>query len=107
VSGFDWVIADDDLQSVLVFLRFGHDPERPALVACNFTPTPRHGYRVGVPLPGFWREVINTDAQAYGGSDVGNSGGVWSDDMSSHGRAYSVTLTLPPLATVILQRRPG
>ncbi len=107
VSGFDWVIADDDLQSVLVFLRFGHDPERPALVACNFTPTPRHGYRVGVPLPGFWREVINTDAQAYGGSDVGNSGGVWSDDMSSHGRAYSVTLTLPPLATVIFQRRPG
>jgi 1,4-alpha-glucan branching enzyme len=105
-GGFDWVVADDDAQSVVVFLRFGRDPARPALVACNFTPLPRHGYRVGVPLPGFWREAINTDAQVYGGSNVGNLGGVRSDELSSHGRAHSLSLTLPPLATVILECRP-
>ena len=107
LGGFAWIVADDDLQSVLVFLRFGHDPDRPTLIACNFTPQPRRGYRVGVPLPGFWREVINTDAQAYGGSDVGNLGGVWSDEVPSHGRTHSLLLTLPPLATVILERRPS
>jgi 1,4-alpha-glucan branching enzyme len=106
-SGFDWVVADDDSQSVVVFLRFGRDPDRPTLVACNFTPLPRLGYRAGVPLPGFWREAINTDAQAYGGSNVGNSGGVWSDDMPVHGRPHSLSLALPPLATIILERRPG
>jgi 1,4-alpha-glucan branching enzyme len=107
VGGFDWVVADDDSQSVVVFLRFGRDPDRPALVACNFTPLPRHGYRVGVPLPGFWREVINTDAQAYGGSNLGNLGGVRSDALPSHGRPHSLSLSLPPLATIILERHPS
>jgi 1,4-alpha-glucan branching enzyme len=107
VGGFDWVVADDDAQSVVVFLRFGRDPDRPALVACNFTPVPRHFYRVGVPLPGFWREVINTDAQAYGGSNLGNLGGVRSDELFSHGRPYSLSLTLPPLATIVLERHPS
>jgi 1,4-alpha-glucan branching enzyme len=106
-GGFDWVVADDDAQSVVVFLRLGRDPDRPALVACNFTPLPRHGYRVGVPLPGFWREVINTDAQAYGGSNLGNLGGVRSDALPSHGRPHSLSLTLPPLATIILERHPS
>jgi 1,4-alpha-glucan branching enzyme len=105
-GGFDWVVADDDAQSVVVFLRFGRDASRPALIACNFTPVPRHGYRVGVPLPGFWREVINTDAEIYGGSNVGNSGGVRAEELSSHGRMHSLSLTLPPLATVIFERQP-
>jgi 1,4-alpha-glucan branching enzyme len=105
-GGFDWVVADDDAQSVIVFMRFGRDASRPALIACNFTPVPRRGYRVGAPLPGFWREVINTDAQIYGGSNVGNSGGVGSEEISSHGRTYSLSLTLPPLATVIFERQP-
>jgi 1,4-alpha-glucan branching enzyme len=107
VGGFDWVVADDDMQSVIAFLRFGHDTDRPVLVVCNFTPVPRHGYRIGVPLPGFWREAINTDAQLYGGSNVGNLGGIHSEGLSAHGRPHSLSLTLPPLATVILERHPN
>jgi 1,4-alpha-glucan branching enzyme len=73
---------------------------------CNFTPVPRHGYRVGVPLPGLWRERLNTDSSLYGGSDVGNQGGVHSQEVAAHGRPHSVVLTLPPLATLILERNP-
>src|SRR5262249_54407428 len=104
-EGFSWVVGDDAAQSVIVFLRFGHDGARPVLVACNFTPVPRQDYRVGVPLPGYWQERVNTDAAAYGGSNVGNGGGVWADQIPSHGREYSLRLTLPPLATLILERR--
>ena len=100
-------VADDDTQSVLVFLRIGMDPERPALVACNFTPVPRHDYRVGVTLPGFWREVVNTDASVYGGSNVGNRGGIHAEGVAAHGRPHSLVLTLPPLATVIFECLPG
>jgi 1,4-alpha-glucan branching enzyme len=106
-EGFEWVVADDDAQSVLVFLRWGEDRDRPALVACNFTPLPRHAYRLGVPLPGFWREALNTDAEIYGGSNVGNSGGAHAEAIASHGRSHSLALTLPPLATVIFERVPG
>ena len=73
------------------------------LVACNFTPVPRYGYRLGVPRTGTWREVLNTDASAYGGSDVGNGGGGEAEDVPSHGLPASLPLTLPPLATVILR----
>jgi 1,4-alpha-glucan branching enzyme len=105
-SGFEWIVADDDQQSVLVFLRRGRDDARPALVACNFTPVPRYGYRVGVPLPGFWRERLNTDAGIYGGADIGNGGGVSSLPEPSHGRPHSLNLTLPPLGTLMLERQP-
>ncbi len=103
-DGFAWVVGDDAQQSVFVFLRFGHDRYRPVLVACNFTPVPRHGYRVGVPLPGFWQERVNTDAGIYGGSNVGNTGGLHAEHQASHGQPFSLSLTLPPLATVILER---
>jgi 1,4-alpha-glucan branching enzyme len=65
---------------------------------------PRQGYRIGVPLPGFYREVVNTDAAIYGGGDIGNAGGVWAEESESHGLPYSITLTLPPLATLFLNR---
>ena len=77
---------------------------RIAVVVFNFTPLPRFGYRIVVPLAGPYRERINTDAGLYGGSDLGNGGGVWSQELSSHGRPFSLSLTLPPLATVILER---
>jgi 1,4-alpha-glucan branching enzyme len=67
---------------------------------------PREGYRIGVPLSGYYRERINTDAAVYGGSNMGNAGGVGAEEVSSHGRPYSLCLTLPPLATVILEHRP-
>jgi 1,4-alpha-glucan branching enzyme len=73
------------------------------VTVCNFTPVVREGYRVGVPLPGVYRERINTDAGSYGGSGVGNAGAVEADPVPCHGRPFSVYLTLPPLATLVLE----
>ncbi|HEX6142155.1 MAG TPA: 1,4-alpha-glucan branching protein GlgB [Geminicoccaceae bacterium] len=103
-DGFEWLELHDADQSVLAFVRKGRDPAKIAVVVANFTPVPRTGYRVGVPLPGFYRERINSDAAIYGGSNHGNAGGVWSQELSSHGRPFSLELTLPPLATLILER---
>jgi 1,4-alpha-glucan branching enzyme len=102
-SGFQWLVADDSLNSVLAFARIGDEGEKPVAVACNFTPMPRSDYRIGVPSKGFWREVVNTDAADYGGANMGNMGGVHTQDIASHGFAQSICLTLPPLATLILQ----
>ena len=77
------------------------------LIACNFTPIVRYNYRVGVNQAGFWREVLNTDAQEYGGSGQGNMGGVNAMPVPMHGRLHSVNLTLPPLGAVILRREPA
>ena len=74
-DGFQWVVIDDAEQSVFAYLRLGSDGTPPALVVCNFTPVPRYGYRLGVPHGGLWREVLNTDAGIYGGSNLGNAGG--------------------------------
>jgi 1,4-alpha-glucan branching enzyme len=101
-EGFEWVVPDDRDQSVLVFLRKDRSG-RMVLVACNFTPVPRSPYRVGVPRAGFWREVLNGDAHPYGGSGWGNYGGVHAEPIPSHGRPYSIDLTLPPLAAVFLR----
>ena len=73
------------------------------LVVCNFTPVPRPAYRVGVPLPGRWREVLNSDALAYGGSGMGNLGGVEAEPVEAHGHRQSVSLTLPPLGVLYLE----
>lgn len=102
-EGFEWVEANDADNSVLAFLRRGRDRDRPALVVCNFTPVPRFGYRVGVPRPGLWRERLNTDSAYYGGSDLGNAGGVQADALAWHNQPCSVALTLPPLATIALE----
>jgi 1,4-alpha-glucan branching enzyme len=106
-DGFAWIVGDDRAQSVFAFLRFGHDRARPVLVVSNFTPVPRAGYRIGVPTPGYWREQVNTDADIYGGSNMGNGGGVMTDNIGAHGHAFSLCLTLPPLATLILERLPS
>jgi 1,4-alpha-glucan branching enzyme len=101
-DGFSWVDANDADNSVLSFLRFA--PDQPAvLVVCNFTPVVRRDYRVGVPAGGYWRERLNTDAAGYGGSNVGNAGGVVSEGTSCHNRPFSLRLTLPPLATLIFE----
>jgi 1,4-alpha-glucan branching enzyme len=101
-EGFGWVIGDDRVNSVFAWLRQGGAGGRPALVVCNFTPVPRHAYRVGVPCGGVWREALNTDGAAYGGTNTGNGGFVGAEPVQSHGLAHSVSLTLPPLATLIL-----
>ncbi len=99
--GHEWIDANDSDTSVLTYLRWNEARQGPVLVACNFTPVPRHGYRIGVPRPGFWREVLNTDAALYGGSGLGNLGGLATQDLPWHGRDHSLSVLLPPLAAVV------
>jgi 1,4-alpha-glucan branching enzyme len=101
-GGFQWLVADDAENSVIAWARRGADEKQVVVVVSNFTPVPRAGYRIGVPVPGHYREVLNTDAEMYGGGNVGNLGGVTAEASESHGHPCSVTLTLPPLATVML-----
>jgi 1,4-alpha-glucan branching enzyme len=102
-DGFAWVDCTDSAQSIVSFLRRGNDPGTALLVAANFTPVPRHGYRVGVPWGGEWRELLNGDAHDYGGSGLGNNGTVVATAGDQHGRGYGLDLTLPPLALVIFR----
>ncbi|HEU5085428.1 MAG TPA: 1,4-alpha-glucan branching protein GlgB [Acidimicrobiales bacterium] len=98
-AGFDWLDASDAQQSVLAFQRNGHGDEPPVVCIANFTPVPRHGFRIGLPRPGTWDEILNTDATEFGGSGVG-SGSVVSEDIPWQGREHSAVVTLPPLAVV-------
>jgi len=101
-SGFEWIDFRDADQSVISFLRKSRDGS-PVAAVCNFTPVPRINYTVGVPRGGWWHELLNSDAQIYGGSGMGNFGGVEAAPVAVQGRPHSLTLTLPPLATVLLK----
>jgi len=105
-DGFEWLDVDSADTSTLAFLRKAGDDAPPILVACNFTPVPRSNYLIGVPRRGIWREILNSDARDYGGAGWGNLGGVESVPVGSHGRVESVTLTLPPLSTIMLRFEP-
>jgi 1,4-alpha-glucan branching enzyme len=98
-AGFEWVDCTDADASVISFLRKSRDGDT-MLVACNFTPLPRPNYTLGVPHGGYWRELLNSDAPLYGGSGVGNLGGLEAAPVPAHGRYHSLMLTLPPLSTV-------
>ena len=102
-GGFEWVSLQDIDQSVVSFMRKAKDPADCLLAAFNFTPVPRHGYRLGVPRDGYWREVLNTDAQAYGGSNMGLGGGVWAAPVPWHLHGQSLSLTLPPLGALVMK----
>jgi 1,4-alpha-glucan branching enzyme len=102
-QGFEWVDADDRHLSMFAFLRKADGLAPPLLVVCNMTPVVREDYRVGVSLPGYYRERLNTDASLYGGSDQGNAGGVMSEAIGAHGRPYSLSIRVPPLATVVFE----
>jgi 1,4-alpha-glucan branching enzyme len=99
-SGFEWIEPNDAAASVLSSLRRATDPQDIIVAVCNFTPVMRESYRVGVPRPGFYREILNTDSNYYGGSDVGNSGGVQAEPIPWNDRPYSLNLRLPPLAAM-------
>jgi 1,4-alpha-glucan branching enzyme len=101
-AGFEWLEADDCTNSAFIFLRKGTNPDDSLLVAINMTPTTRDNYRVGVPGPGFYQEVFNSNSDIYGGSGIGNMGGVQATDQPHHGNEWSIGIVLPPLATVIL-----
>jgi len=102
-SGFSWIDGSDAEHSVLSFLRLGGEADPPILVVLNFTPVVRYEYRVGVPLEGAWEEILNTDAEVYGGSGVGNLGRVSALPYPLHGRPASLPLTLPPLSAVFFR----
>ena len=102
-AGFQWIDANDSQQSIVAYLRRGRGDRDVVVVAMNFTPVPRYGYRIGVPFGGSWEEALNTDSTAYEGSGLGNLGGCEATDTPCHGRSWSVELTLPPLAAVILR----
>lgn len=98
-TGFEWIDDHDADASVIAFLRLARG-RAPVLVLCNFTPVPRSNYVVGVPVGGRWREILNSDATIYGGSGIGNLGSVQAAPVAAHGRYHSLTMTLPPLATM-------
>ena len=99
-SGFEWLEPHDAASSVLTFLRRARNPEDFIVAVCNFTPVVRENYRVGVPRPGFYREILNTDSRYYEGTDIGNAGGVRAEPIPWNDRPYSIKLRLPPLAAM-------
>jgi 1,4-alpha-glucan branching enzyme len=101
--GFQWIDCSDTESSVLSFMRQTNDGARHVAVVLNLTPVPRYHYRIGLPRPGKWREVVNSDASVYGGSNVGNLGGVNAADHKWHNENYSAELTLPPLGIIALR----
>ncbi|MGJ0507984.1 MAG: 1,4-alpha-glucan branching protein GlgB [Methylocystis sp.] len=102
-DGFEWVVVDDAESSVFAFLRYGPDRSRPVLVVANFTPVPRHAYRLGLPRAGLWREILNSDATLYGGSGVGNLGAVEARAEGFAGFPACADIEIPPLATLYFE----
>jgi 1,4-alpha-glucan branching enzyme len=102
-EGFRWISADDWQNSVYSFIRQGRDRDDFVVVVMNFTPVPRHDYKIGVPVAGFYSEVLNTDASFYGGSGIGNAGGLYSVAGPCHGQNQHVSLTLPPLGMLVMK----
>jgi 1,4-alpha-glucan branching enzyme len=102
-EGFEWIDCSDNRHSVVAFIRRDKDSGEFIVVVCNFTPQPHSHYRVGVPERGYYRELFNSDARDFGGSNMGNLGGKWTDDWSFHSRPYSLDLTLPPLGVLALK----
>ena len=103
-DGFRWLVVDDHTNSVYAYCRQAEAGTAAVIAVCNFTPVPRERYRLGVPHGGGWQEILNTDAGIYGGGNLGNGGWVQATAAPSHGQPYSLELTLPPLATVLLRQ---
>jgi 1,4-alpha-glucan branching enzyme len=101
-AGFRWLEANDADANVIAFLRLSRDEKRTVACVCNFSPVPRPGYRVGLPMGGRWRELLNTDDQRYGGGGSGNAGGIQAETKPWHDQPFSAELTLPPLGVLWL-----
>ena len=102
-EGFEWVDCMNADDSTLVYIRKGTDDAPMLLVCCNFTPVVRHNYRVGVPESGYWKEIFNSDSEAYGGSNVGNYPGRETFGEGHHGRPDSISVDMPPLGVTIFR----
>jgi 1,4-alpha-glucan branching enzyme len=103
-DGFWWVDCGDHANSVLSFIRHDRETGQHVLAVLNLTPNPLHNYRVGLPLPGVWQEVLNSDAAAYAGGNLGNAGGVTAEDYAVQNQRYSALFTLPPLSVGVFRR---
>ena len=103
-EGFEWIDCANHEESILVFLRKGDGAEDQMVIVLNFTPAPRFDYEIGVPEAGHWKEVLNSDAKEYGGSGIGNLGGVEAISQPLHGKPFSIKISLPPLAAIFLSR---
>ena len=101
--GFEWLDIQDWEKSIISFVRRARNPEHLVITVCNFTPIPRKNYRMGVPVSGHWKEVLNSDASDYGGSGHGNLGGVDADSHPFHRRTHSISITLPPLGCLFFR----
>jgi 1,4-alpha-glucan branching enzyme len=106
-AGFQWIDCSDSRHSVAAFIRRAKDNNEFVVVACNFTPEPQSNYRIGVPEHGFYKEIFNSDAAVYGGSNMGNMGGKWADEWSVHNQRHSIELCLPPLGVLIFKLDPN
>ena len=104
-DGFRWIVVDDADQSVVAWLRFGAEHDPPVAMICNFTPEPRLNYRIGLPSPGRWLEIFNSDAVVYGGAGLGNLGEVIARRESAHGLQAAAEIVLPPLSTIYLRHQ--
>jgi 1,4-alpha-glucan branching enzyme len=102
-EGFEWIDCSDNRHSVVAFIRRCKDSQDYLITVSNFTPQPHSHYRVGVPEAGFYQELFNSDAREYGGSNMGNLGGKWSQEWSFHNQPYSIDLCLPPLGVLVLK----
>ena len=102
-EGFRWIVVDDSQQSVIAWLRMGGEGDHPVAVVCNLTPVARHGYRIGLPHAGIWREILNTDAVVYGGSSGGNLGQIRAVSEASHGFNAMAEIMIPALASVYFE----
>jgi len=102
-QGFQWIDLHDSDHSTLTYIRYAREQRELVVCACNFTPVPRQKYRMGVPQAGLYRELMNSDAEIYGGSNMGNAGAVEAESISSHNQPYSLLVTLPPLSVVFFK----
>ncbi len=102
-SGFQWLDCNDSQQSTLSMLRLSRDEEESLIVVCNFTPVPRYNFKIGLSHNGVYKELLNSDAEYYGGSGIGNLGEVYAKELPYQGRPFSVEISLPPLAVVFLK----
>jgi 1,4-alpha-glucan branching enzyme len=103
-SGFRWIDCHDNENSVVSFVRYARDQADFVVAVCNFTPVPRIDYRVGVPAPGYYAELVNSDSAVFGGSNLGNAGGVRAEPVAAHGFGQSLRLSVPPLGCLLLKR---
>ena len=102
-DGFEWIESNDQGNSVISFIRKGDSPKQQIIVILNLTPQPRENYRIGVPLPGIWKQIFNSDKGEFGGSDYPVSGAMMTEEINWQGKAFSISLNLPPLSAIMLK----